>query len=80
MTPENIELLFTQGELSDLRQAAKRYLTAEATLRDALQRSAHYSDPRTVGFDLEKAARFTAEAADAFARAQLARELLSAKL
>lgn len=79
-TPENIEQNNTRAELDELRAAAKRFLIAEATARDAMQRAAHYSDPSAIGFNLESAARWTAEAAAAYSAAQTARMLLRAKL
>ena len=79
-TPENIEQNVTRAELDELRAAAKRFLRAEANMRDAMQRAGHYSNPRIVGFNLESAARYTAEAAEAVNAYDVAGNLLRAKL
>jgi hypothetical protein len=80
MTPENIEQNVTRAELAELREAAKRFLRAQANMRDALQRAAHYSNPRAVGFNLTSAAHFTAEAAEAVNAYDVAENLLRVKL
>lgn len=41
--------------LSAVQQAARRYLRAEAGLREALRHVAHYTDPRTVGYNAASA-------------------------
>jgi len=80
MTPENIEQNVTRAELIELREAAKRFLRAEANMRDATERAAHYANPRAIGFNLESAARWTAEAAEAVNAYDVARNLLRVKL